>query len=329
MAEKRTPNVWVVRADGGEETQNCVGGGFTGIGWKEIGNLVDAADRAAIAERYAEIADDSEGPGARGQVVGILTRFAHEMQAGDWVITPASDSRKLRFGQVTGAYRYDEKPSDECRYKHRRNVKWSRKALDRAELSAPFFNTLNGYLTVFNARHQAEFLMRIGRGSDAQVVTAASSHPLDPYEVALEHIMQLHAGDFEILVGHLFAAMGFEVAGTRLRNDGGVDFNGVLRHSNVVRVSVVGQVKRYKRSRKIREKEILDLRGRIPAGAQGAFVTTSDYGKPAREAAEDPQFARVGLINGEQLVDLLAQHWWAIPEDFRIAIGLKPGLVPA
>ena len=327
--EQQVPNVWVVRADGGEETQNCVDGGFTGIGWKEVGDLSDAVDRAAITERYAKIADADEGPGARGQVVGILERFTHEIKVGDWVITPALDSQKLRYGQVTDEYRYEENPNDECRYKHRRNVKWSRKALARAELSAPFFNTLNGYLTVFNARHQAEFLLRIGRESGLPVATAVVVHSLSAHEVALEHILQPKAGDFEHLVGHLFAAMGFETTVTQLTRDGGVDFSGVLHLSNVARVSVVGQVKRYKRGRKIGKKDILDLRGRVPSGAQGVFVTTSDYAKTAREVAEEPGFPPVGQINGEQLVDLLAEHWVKIPEDFRSAIGLKPGLVRA
>ena len=327
--EQQVPDVWVVRADGGEETQNCVDGGFTGIGWKEVGDLSDAVDRAAITERYAKIADADEGPGARGQVVGILERFTHEIKVGDWVITPALDSQKLRYGQVTGNYYYEEKPSDKCRYKHRRKVKWSRKALDRADLSAPFFNTLNSYLTVFNARHQAEFLMRIGRGSSVPAVAVVAAHSLDAHEVALDHILQLKAGDFEHLVGHLFAAMGFETTVTQLMRDGGVDFSGVLRLSNVARVSVVGQVKRYKRGRKIGEKDILDLRGRVPSSAQGVFVTTSDYTKAAREVAEEHGYPRVGQINGKQLVDLLAEHWAKIPEDFRTAIGLKPGLVRA
>lgn len=327
--EQRTPNVWVVRADGGEETQNCVDGGFTGIGWKEVGDLSDASDRAAIAERYAKIADAEEGPGTRGQVVGILERFTHEMRIGDWVITPALDSQKLRYGQVAGSYSYEEKPSDKCPYKHRRKVKWSRKALHRDDLSAPFFNTLNSYLTVFNARHQAEFLMRIGRGPSVPAVAAAIAPSLDAHEIALEHILQLKAGDFEHLVGHLFAAMGFETTVTQLTKDGGVDFSGVLRLSNVARVSVVGQVKRYKRGRRIGKKAILDLRGRVPSDAQGVFVTTSDYAKPARAVAEEHGYPRVGQINGEQLIDLLAEHWVKIPEDFRSVIGLKPGLVPA
>ena len=326
---KATPKVWVVRADGGKETQNCVDGGFTGIGWNETGDLSDVADRTAIAELWAEIASEEDGPGARGQVVGVLTRFVHEMRVGDWVITPGSNSQQLHYGRIIGEYRHESNPSDNCPYLHRRDVRWRRKTLDRSELSAPFFNTLNSYLTVFNARHRAEFFARIGLASAVPARADTMSPQMDPHELAIESILQLKARDFELLTGHLFAAMGFEISVTQLTNDGGVDFDGVLRFSNIARISVVGQVKRYKRGRRVNRKAVVDLRGRIPNGAQGVFVTTSDYAKTARAEAEEPGFARVGLINGEQLVDLLTQHWSGIPEDFRTQLALKPGLVPA
>ena len=48
-----------------------------------------------------------------------------------------------------------------------------------------------------------------------------------------------------------------------------------------------------------------------------------------RQSPEEDGFARVGLINGEQLVDLLTEHWQDIPDEFRDTLGLKPILVPA
>jgi hypothetical protein len=48
----------------------------------------------------------------------------------------------------------------------------------------------------------------------------------------------------------------------------------------------------------------------------------------AKEVALEPGFPRIGLINGEQLVDILAEHWNDIPEEFREKLGLQVGLVP-
>ena len=152
---------------------------------------------------------------------------------------------------------------------------------------------------------------------------------LRPHQLALERILLLDPAEFEQLVGHLLAAMGFEIEVTQPVADGGVDFRGVLNVSNAAQVSITGQVKRYQTSSKITARPIRDLRGRIPIGSQGTFVTTSDYTKDARRVAEEGGFARVGLINGEQLVDLLTQHWQEIPDEFQDTLGLKPILVPA
>ena len=60
------------------------------------------------------------------------------------------------------------------------------------------------------------------------------------------------------------------------------------------------------------------------------MITTSEFDSKAREAALEPGFAPIGLIDGRQLVDLLAEHWNSEPVlPFHDQLGLKPGLVPA
>lgn len=71
------------------------------------------------------------------------------------------------------------------------------------------------------------------------------------------------------------------------------------------------------------------LRQSIPAGGQGAFITTADFQNAASDVALEAGFPRIGLVNGRQLVDLLVEHWLKLPEDFRNKLGLKPGLVGA
>lgn len=72
---------------------------------------------------------------------------------------------------------------------------------------------------------------------------------------------------------------------------------------------------------------VKDLRANIPNGGQGAFITTADYQDKAKEIAVEQGFPRIGLINGEQLVDILAEHWNDIPEDFQEKLNLKVGLI--
>ena len=178
-------------------------------------------------------------------------------------------------------------------------------------------------------RHINEFFEKIGEPLPSQADTAVAAEAAKPYELAIGQILNLSPTDFEHLVGHLLTAIGFDIEVTKAVADGGVDFWGTLNVSNAAQVNIAGQVKRYKRDSKITAKPIRDLRGRIPMGSQGTFVTTSDYTKDARQVAEEEGFARVGLINGEQLIDLLTQHWQDIPDEFQDALGLKPILVPA
>ncbi len=163
MAESqpRTPNVWVVRADGGEETQNCVNGGFTGIGWKEIGDLTDVTGRSAIDSRWRLVASVADKPRSIGSAIGNIARFRLEMQIGDWVITPEADVRWLRYGQVIGDYRYDPAANDDCRYHHRRDVIWQARPLYRYEFTQRFRSAL-GRLTVKQLLREAEFFEQIG-----------------------------------------------------------------------------------------------------------------------------------------------------------------------
>ena len=152
----------------------------------------------------------------------------------------------------------------------------------------------------------------------------------DPYRLVLEQILKLDDKEFEILVSHLLAALGFEgseVIGQS--GDGGVDVTGELNVSNLATVRLFVQVKRYSLGTKVAASTVRQLRQSIPHGGQGAFITTAEYQSAASGVAYDANFPRIGLINGYQLVDLLIEHWDAIPPEFRERLHLKPGLVPA
>jgi restriction system protein len=144
----------------------------------------------------------------------------------------------------------------------------------------------------------------------------------------LEQVLELDDKEFEILVGHLLTALGFEGSEvTGKTGDGGVDAIGELNVANLAKVKVFVQAKRYKLGSKVNAGTVKQLRQAIPFGGQGAFITTADFQKAATDVALEPGFPRIGLINGRQLVDLLVEHWNDIPAEFRERLGLKPGLV--
>ena len=134
--------------------------------------------------------------------------------------------------------------------------------------------------------------------------------------------------EFEVLITHLLTALGFDGSEhTGKTGDGGVDATGELNVSNLAKVKIFVQAKRYQLGAKISANVVRQLRQAIPIGGQGAFITTADFQKGASDVALESGFPRIGLINGRQLVDLLVEHWDAIPDEFRERLRLRHGLV--
>ena len=318
-------NVWCVRAEFGTYTNQFVEGGYVAIGWMSSADLTSIQSRDALYPLYKQAHPKDTSNIVIGQQVGQIARFLLEIQAGDYVITPAADTEWLHYGQVAPDLSYVYAAGDDgCPYRHRRRVVWAKERLKRGDFSVPFQNTIRSSLTVFAVSQRDEFLAAIGR-ADAAPKTAAQ---YDPYRVVLEQMLELDDKEFEILVGHLLTALGFEgseVVGKT--GDGGVDATGELNVANLAKVKVFVQAKRYKLGSKVNANTVKQLRQAIPFGGQGAFITTADYQAAAAEVALEAGFPRIGLINGRQLVDLLIEHWGDIPPEFRERLGLKPGLV--
>ena len=318
-------NVWVVRANVGRYTRYFVSGGYIAIGWIPEGDLSAVDSREELYRIYKSVYPDDSNI-VVGQQVGQIARFLLEMSAGDYVITPRADTEWLRFGRISpDPPYYDSNGGDGCPFPHRRQVEWDGRQLRRSEFSVPFQNTIRSSLTVFSVERREEFLGKIG-ASNAKAYRRRGT--TDPHRVVLDQILELDASEFEFLVGHLLTALGFESTEvTRKTRDGGVDVIGEMNVSNLARVKVFVQAKRYKVGAKVSTSTVRSLRQAIPFGGQGAFITTASFPKRAFEVALAQDFPRIGLINGAQLVDLLVEHWDDIPEEFREKLGLKPGLV--
>ena len=319
--------VWCVRADGGTFTEHFVKGGYAGIGWKEIDHdLSEVGSREDLYPIVKSAYPDITSAIVIGNYVGQLARFLFEIQAGDYVITPAADTEWLIYGQVGPDPSYFfATTEDGCRYRHRRHVAWSKKRLQRSSFSVPFQNTIRSSLTVFSVSQSDEFLAAIGQTGP---IPKAGSAEYNPYRVVLEQVLELDDKEFEILVGHLLTALGFEGSEVIGKSgDGGVDATGELNVANLAKVKVFVQAKRYKLGSKVSANTVRQLRQAIPFGGQGAFITTADYQAAAADVALAPGFPRIGLVNGRQLVDLLVEHWNDIPQEFQQLLALKPGLV--
>ncbi len=113
--------------------------------------------------------------------------------------------------------------------------------------------------------------------------------------------------EFEALIVELLAALGFDdVSMTPASGDGGIDVRGTLVVGDVIRTRMAVQVKRWKRN--VQAPIVQQVRGSLGTHEQGLIVTTSDFGKGARDEAERPNAVPVALMNGEQLVRLLVEN---------------------
>jgi restriction system protein len=324
-------SLWCVRAEFGTYTSHFVSGGYVAIGWMPDNDLSAVTTRDELYPLYRVAHPKDTSKLVIGQQVGQIARFLLEMKVGDHVITPAADTEWLHHGKLTGgpsspSYYYAA-GDDGCPQRHRRHVAWAKDRLRRGDLSVPFQNTIRASLTVFAISQIDEFLVATGQ-SEAAATPAAAAY--DPYRAVLDQVLELDDKEFEILVGHLLTALGFEGSEvTGKAGDGGVDATGELIVANLAKVKVFVQAKRYKLGTKISGGTVKQLRQAIPFGGQGAFITTADFQKAAHDVALEPGFPRIGLLNGRQLVDLLVKHWDDIPAEFQERLGLRRGLVRA
>jgi restriction system protein len=123
----------------------------------------------------------------------------------------------------------------------------------------------------------------------------------------LKRVKTMDPAEFEELVARLLAALGFESVEVTCRSgDGGIDVRGTLAVGEVIRTRLAVQVKRWKQN--VRAPVIQQVRGSLGAHEQGLIITTSDFSRGARDEAERLDATPVGLMNGEQLVNLLVEN---------------------
>lgn len=158
---------------------------------------------------------------------------------------------------------------------------------------------------------------------DHEFANAVEQHNARVRTALKEQLHAMDPTDFEELVGHLLAAMGFEeVEVTKRSGDGGIDVRGVLVVAGSLRTTMAVQVKRWRNN--IQAPEVQKVRGSLGAHEQGLIITTSDFSPGARVEAAKPDRSPVGLVNGEQLVSLLMEHGLGVVKRTYELFSLQP-----
>lgn len=304
---------------------------YVAIGWDELGDLRQiGCSREKLKKALDKTYPDLK-KGAIPQNAGVLYRFVKEIKIDDIVIYPSKD-RIVNIGRVVGEYDYVE--NDEHDYPNQRAIEWLG-SFPRNEFSQSALNEIGSALTLFSVKsHPNEFLSKVGLSNvsnenfdsdtdiDDDSVTESISHQAE--QTTEDFIVkQLHAKldgyEFEYFVAHILECMGYKARVSSKSGDGGVD---VIAHKDDLGFEPpIIKVQCKKSITSNGEPEVNQLLGALGDGEYGLFVNLGTYSRPARLLERNK--AKLRLIDGEELVDLILENYSKLSPKYRALLPLK------
>ena len=116
---ERGTKTWVMSLGSrGEMWEDCLRGGFVALGWDELGDLRQYADKEEIRERLQANAGVTS---SKSNSTLACWQFANSIQPGDVIFAKGGATIVLGLGTVSGDYEFDE---TRPRFKHIRSVDW-------------------------------------------------------------------------------------------------------------------------------------------------------------------------------------------------------------
>ncbi|MEE3380953.1 MAG: restriction endonuclease [Succiniclasticum sp.] len=302
--------------------------GKIAIGWKEIGDLsAIPANRDDFKAKYMQVFPDAK-KGSIPTSVGMLYRFCHEIQIGDYVVYPSKSDRMINVGEVTGDYTY---VADAHEYVQQRDVKWLRH-IPRTSFSQGALYEIGSAMTLFVVKNYAdEFLSALDKGFKK---TAAANDEDDTVGATADDIIEstkdfilkelsrnLKGYALEEFVADLLRTMGYRTTVSAQGGDSGID---ITAYKDELPPRILVQVK--SQDSDIKETTIQSLKGAMREGDYGLLVTLSNYTKNAQKYLESTPIIRG--INGTELVDLILKYYDGLDDKYKKMIPLKMVYIP-
>lgn len=297
------------------------------IGWKEMGDLsILGSDREAFKKHYVEVYTEAK-KGSVANGAGMLYRFCHEVQIGDYVVYPSKSDRQVNIGIIEGAYRYDAAQPE---YVQTHKVKWI-KQFPRTYFSQGALYEIGAAQSFFMVKNYAdEFLAALDKGFKKTVVIDEPTAVETTAEAIIENTKdfilkelsrQLKGYDLEEFVADLLRAMGYRTTVSPHGGDSGID---ITAYKDELPPRILVQVK--SQDGDIKETTIQSLKGAMREGDYGLFVTLSDYTKNAKAYLHNTPIIRG--INGTELVDLVIKYYKDLSEKYKRMIPLQMVYIP-
>lgn len=327
---------WMVRAGEGSmfaedfESKSCVA-----IEWADLANLSRVSSREELA-RLIEQTYSEWSVARRGNSVGQVGAFFFGLKIGDRVLTYNSEQRVYLVGTITSDYEFH--PDIVGHMGHVRKVSWEGR-VDRDSLSVSTKNTLGAIQTVF----------RLGEDAAAEIEARLAGQPLpdvtqqeqqvaeveqlrqDVVERAREFIkdrlLKLDWEEMQQLVAGCLRAMGYRTRVSPRGADRGQDIIASPDGLGLEQPRVVVEVKHRERGQMGATEIRSFLGGRHPQD-KCLYFSTGGFTKDARYEA-DRSSIPITLVDLDDLVDLLVQHYETVDTDTRALIPLLRFYWPA
>lgn len=300
------------------------------IGWPEIEDLskIEPSRDAFKAKMSSTYPDMKKG--AIPTSSGMLFRFIHEAQIGDYIVFPSKTDRQINLGVIEGEYTYV--PS-EAEYVNQRKVKWL-KHLPRTAFSQGALYEVGSAMSFFTVKNYAdEYLAALDKdfkknslsmeGTEDDTVGATAEDIIETTKdfILKELSRNLKGYDLEAFVADLLNAMGYRTSLSPHGGDSGID---ITAYKDELPPRILVQVK--SQDGDVKESTIQSLKGAMREGDYGLFVTLSNYTKNAKKYLDNTPIIRG--INGTELVELILRYYDRLDEKYRKMIPLKMVYIP-
>lgn len=336
------PSIWGVHM-GVHVADRPISESYVAIGWPEMGDLREIApDRDAFKSLLAKAYPDKKA-GAIPVDAGTMYKFLHQIKRDDFVIYPSKSDRMVNIGKFLGTVDYIADDADE--YPTRHSVKWLGH-FPRSEFSQAALHEIGSFLTLFSVRRYAnEFLAKLdGKFFDLNQYQETSTDPQDEpidddtstvttafqaesatRDFVINRLMsELTGHQFEDFVAHILECMGYTARVTTKSGDGGVD---IIAHMDPLGFEPpIVKVQCKRTTSQTSRPEVDQLLGTLGDGEFGLFINLGSYVRGAIELERNR--AKLRLINGEQLVDLIFENYAKLSPKYRAMLPLKEIFVP-
>lgn len=133
------------------------------IGWSNLGDLSGIDNRDDLSAVYDE--KYSKNNRGRGQDIGQIWRFLHDMKIGDYVIL--AEPSVFHIGRIESDYYYDnaERQSQSNDYTNNRKVNWLKKNISRSVLSSNMHNSLKTAMSVWTLNDYKSAVVELLQGT--------------------------------------------------------------------------------------------------------------------------------------------------------------------